>query len=474
MKATSHRFVDNARNALDDRRLQQALGNFTQTFPIKRQRVVDRLPEFDALRDLAVGIKNHVLENLDFYLEAFEAKVIETGGTVHWCRDATEARDTILALCQTAGAKTVAKSKSMIGEEIAINEHLEKHGIEAIETDLGEYIIQIRNESPSHILVPAIHLSGEDIARTFQDKHAELPPDRKLDEPESILREARAVLREKFLAADVGLTGANMLVAETGSVVVVTNEGNADLIMGLPKTHIVLASIEKVVPTLEDAATILRLLSRSATGQEITAYTSFVTGPKRQDEPDGPDTYHVILLDNGRTDMLADGFKEMLRCIRCGACLNHCPVYASVGGHAYGWVYSGPMGKVLTPNLLGAKDAADLPNASTFCGKCQEVCPMRIPLPDLMRRWRERQFRDRSPVVENRAGMKLWAWLARRPALYGRVMSALMGLLALFGRRRGRFRRLPLAGGWTGRRDFPAPEGRTFRSLWAERREKKP
>nr|MBC8157714.1 lactate utilization protein [Alphaproteobacteria bacterium] len=337
MEPTSHKFTQNARRAIGDDRLQAALANFTTTFPKKRLDVISRLPEFDDLRDEGVAIKKHVHANLDFYLERFEARVIEQGGTVHWCRDAQEARETIFGLCRAAGAKTVTKSKSMIGEEIAINEHLEAGGIEAVETDLGEYIIQIRGESPSHILVPAIHLTGEDIADTFKEKHTQLPADRDLGEPDAILREARAVLREKFLAADVGLSGANMLIAETGSVVVVTNEGNADLVMNLPKTHIVLASIEKVMPTLEDAATILRLLARSATGQDITAYTTFATGPARRGETDGPQDFHVVLLDNGRTEMLAGEFKDMLRCIRCGACLNHCPVYASVGGHAYGW-----------------------------------------------------------------------------------------------------------------------------------------
>lgn len=469
MEATSKQFVGNAREALKDSRLQAALGNFTRTFPEKRRRTVDRLPEFDALRDEGVALKNHVLGNLGFYLERFEARVIERGGQVHWCRDAAEARETILRLCREAGAKTVAKSKSMIGEEIAINDHLEEHGVSAVETDLGEYIIQIRKESPSHILVPAIHLTGDEIAETFREKHTELPADRALEEPEAILHEARAVLREKFLTADVGLTGANLLIAETGSAAVVTNEGNADLIMSLPKTHILLASIEKLVPTLEDAATILRLLARSATGQDITAYTSFVTGPRRADDPDGPQDFHVVLLDNGRTDMLGGEFRDMLRCIRCGACLNHCPVYAGIGGHAYGWVYSGPMGSVLTPNLLGAENAADLPNASTFCGKCQEICPMRIPLPDMMRHLRERQFQTHGPAAKGRMGLKLWALLARHPALYHRIMALGVGILGALGRKRGRFQNVPLAGGWTAGRDLPAPEGGTFQSLWAER-----
>lgn len=470
MESTSHRFPENARRALADERLRESLVSFTQSFPEKRRQVVGRLPEFDALRDEGVRIKNHVLAHLDFYLERLEAKVTAAGGIVHWCRDAAEARETILAICRAADAKTVTKSKSMIGEEIAINDFLEANGIRPVETDLGEYIIQIRGESPSHILVPAIHLKGPDIAETFRKTHTALPADRALDEPEAILREARAVLRGEFLAADVGLTGANMLVAETGSIVVVTNEGNADLIMSLPRIHVAVASLEKLVPTLDDAATLLRLLARSATGQDITAYTTFATGPRRPGDADGPEAFHLVLLDNGRSAMLGNEFREMLRCIRCGACLTHCPVYAGIGGHAYGWVYSGPMGSVLTPNLLGAHRAADLPNASTFCGKCEEICPMRIPLPGMMRRWRERQFAGHSPAAKGRGALKIWAFVARRPALYRRATALAVGLLALLAGRRGRFRRLPLASGWTGPRDLPAPQGRTFQSLWAERR----
>ena len=373
MRSTAATFEENAKKALADGKLRDALSRLSEGFPAKRRDAAARLPEFDALRDQARDIKNHVLAHLDFYLEAFEARVTALGGTVHWCRTGTEACDAVLAICRKAGARTVTKSKSMIGEEIAINEHLEKHGIEPIETDLGEYIIQLRQEPPSHIIAPAIHLTKKQIADTFRDKHRQLAPDRSLEEPRTLLEEARGELRDKFIAADVGLTGANMLIAETGSTVLVTNEGNADLTYSLPKVHVVIASLEKVVPTLEDATTILRVLARSATGQDMSVYTTFCTGPKRPGDLDGPDEFHVVLLDNGRTRMLGGEFHEMLRCIRCGACLNHCPVYKAVGGHAYGWVYSGPMGAVLIPGLIGLDEAGHLPNASTFCGKCEEV-----------------------------------------------------------------------------------------------------
>ena len=277
------------------------------------------------------------------------------------------------------------------------------------------------------------------------------------------------MLRPEFLAADVGITGANFLIAETGSSIIVTNEGNGDLTQILPRIHIVVTSIEKVVPTLEDAATLLRLLARSATGQEFSSYTTLSTGPRRPGDLDGPEQYHVVLLDNGRTDLLGGEFQDMLRCLRCSACLNHCPVYAAVGGHAYGWVYPGPMGAVLTPALVGLHEAGHLPNASTFCGRCESVCPVKIPLPKMMRHWREREFERRLSPPAYRSGLRLWAWLATRPALYHAFSSVASRVLGALGGGRGRFRHLPLAQGWTAVRDLPAPEGRSFQSLWAER-----
>ena len=474
MKSTSRSFEDNARKALVDADLQRALTKLSNGFPVKRRMAVERLPEFEGLRDAARAIKDDVLDNLDFYLERFEERVVEQGGHVHWCTDAAEARQVILAICQEAGARTVTKSKTMIGEEIAINEYLEANDITPVETDLGEYIIQLRGEPPSHIIAPAIHLSMNQVTETFRKSHHGLDPDRALTEPRDLLEEARAILRQKFLAADVGLTGANMLIAETGSIAVVTNEGNADLTMTLPRVHVVVASLEKVVPTLEDATTILRVLARSATGQETSVYTTFASGPRRPGDSDGPEEFHVVLLDNGRTALLGGELHEALCCIRCGACLNHCPIYGTIGGHAYGWVYSGPIGAVLTPALIGLEEAGDLPNASTLCGKCEEVCPMRIPLPKMLRHWRTRQFDRKLTPPVSRAALKAWAFLARRPALYQAVTGLAMRLLGALGRRRGSFRRLPLAGGWTAARDFPAPEGATFMAQWSRRKGSRP
>jgi L-lactate dehydrogenase complex protein LldF len=467
---TSQRFKDNAREALADAQLQRALGHVKSGFIGRRQAAIDRLPEFDALRDSARDIKNHVLAHLDLYLEAYEDKVRESGGHVHYARTAAEARDIILAICRAAGARTVTKGKSMIAEEIGLNAHLEAAGIAPVETDLGEYIIQLRGEIPSHIIAPSVHLNATQVEQDFRRVHTHLEPGRDLSEPVKLLGEARTVLRERFLAADVGITGANFLVAETGTSIIVTNEGNGDLTQILPDTHIVLASLEKLVPTLEDASQLLRVLARSATGQEMSVYTTLSTGPRRAGDVDGPANYHVVLLDNGRSSLLGSKFQPMLSCIRCGACMNHCPVYQAVGGHAYGWVYPGPMGAVLTPSLIGIDKSGHLPNASTFCGRCESVCPVRIPLPKLMRHWREREFERHLSPATVRSGLKTWGFLARRPLLYGVATRLAVGALALAGRAHGRFRWLPLARGWTATRDFPAPQGETFQARWRRER----
>jgi L-lactate dehydrogenase complex protein LldF len=470
--ATSPRFKDNARAALADPDLQNALKFVEVNFIARRREVADRLPEFEALRDSARDIKDHTLAHLDLYLEAYEERLTAQGGRLHYAVTAQDARQIILDICRDVGAKIVTKGKSMVAEEIGLNDFLEGNGVTPVETDLGEYIIQLRHELPSHIIAPAVHLTKAQIEDDFRRVHTHLPPDRNLVEPTSLLAEARAVLREKFLAADVGITGANFLVAETGTSVIVTNEGNGDLTQTLPKVHIVLASLEKLVPTLEDLAQLLRVLARSATGQEMSVYTTLSTGPRRADDPDGPGAYHVVLLDNGRSSMLGGEFRDMLRCIRCGACMNHCPVYHAVGGHAYGWVYPGPMGAVLTPSLIGIDQAGHLPNASTFCGRCEEVCPVRIPLPRMMRSWREREFERHLSPATVRSGLAVWAFFATRPRLYGLATAAAARLLAWAGRARGRFSWLPLASGWTRYRDFPAPQGETFQSRWKHRNDR--
>src|SRR5262245_13719350 len=469
MLATSHSFEANARAGLANDNLQRALGLMRTGFPQRRRLAVERLPEFEPLREIGKAIKDHTLEHLDFYLELFEENVLAAGGQVHWARTPDEARAAVLTICRSVDAKIVTKGKSMIAEEVGLNEYLEQNGITPVETDLGEYIIQLRHEPPSHLIAPAIHLMKEQVAGTFRAKHKALDPARSLAEARQLCDEARAVLRPQFLAADVGITGANFLVAETGSSIIVTNEGNGDLTQILPRVHIVMTSLEKLVPTVEDAATLLRLLARSATGQEFSSYTTVSSGPRRPGDLDGPGQYHVVLLDNGRTDLLGGEFQDMLRCLRCAACLNHCPVYAAVGGHAYGWVYPGPMGAVLTPALVGLHEAGHLPNASTFCGRCESVCPVKIPLPKMMRHWREREFAQGLSPPAYRSGLRAWAWLATRPTLYHAVTTLAGRVLGWIGGPRGHFRSLPLAAGWTAARDMPAPEGRSFHRMWTAR-----
>ncbi|MEO9788464.1 MAG: LutB/LldF family L-lactate oxidation iron-sulfur protein [Aurantimonas coralicida] len=469
MQITSHTFKANTVKALADVELQRALGHVEKGFIDKRQTAVDALPEFDALRDNAVAIKNHTLKHLDLYIEAYVAKVEASGGIVHFAEDADHARKIFLDIARKRNAKTVTKGKTMISEEIGLNAFLEENGIVPVETDLGEYIIQLRGEHPSHIIAPAVHVTRDQVEADFRRVHVDLDPNRNLVEPETLLGEARQILRRKYAEADIGVTGANFLIAETGSSVIVTNEGNGDLTQLLGKCHVVLASIEKLVPTLEDTAQILRILARSATGQDMSVYTTLSTGPKRDADLDGPEEYHVILLDNGRSNMLGTEFEEMLRCIRCGACMNHCPVYHAVGGHSYGWVYPGPMGAVLTPSLIGVDKSGHLPNASTFCGRCESVCPMRIPLPKMMRHWREKEFESHLQPRTQRTGLGVWAFFARRPALYRAAVSMAMPLLKLAAGRKRRFASLPLAGGWTKWRDLPAPEGRTFMQQYAQK-----
>ena len=466
MKSLAADFPSRANRALLDDNLRDALNRAKQGFVENRRVVFEQLPEQDEIRDQAREIKDHTLAHLDYYLEQFEVNVTKNGGQVHWASTPEEACDIVVDICRRRQAKRVIKGKSMISEEIALNDALAVAGLEVVETDLGEYIIQLAGEPPSHLIAPAIHKTREQITELFHTHHAKHGLGGRVTEIPDIVNQARTVLREAFLGADVGITGANFLVAQSGSSIIVTNEGNGDLCSTLPGVHIVTASIEKVVPTLEDAGTILRLLARSATGQEMSCYTTISTGPRRPGDLDGPEEYHVVLVDNGRSAMLGGEFKEMLRCIRCGACLNHCPVYGAVGGHAYGWVYSGPMGSVLTPLIVGLDGTKHLPNACTLNGRCAEMCPMSIPLPALLRKLRVREYERKLSSSRARMGLRGWAFLARRPRLYHLVMGLAVSLLGLLGGKSGRFRWLPMAAGWTASRDMPAPQGETFQSAY--------
>ncbi len=451
-------FKARAEGALANATLKVAIDRTTGTAERKRAAAVAAFPEFEAARARGRQIKDHVIAHLDHYLETFERNALASGSKVHWASSAEEATAIVVRICQAAGARSVTRAKSMLGEEIGLPHALADAGIERVETDLAEHIIQLAGETPSHIIWPAMHRTREQVAELFDAGHT--PPPAAHD-PASMVQSARHVLRTKFLTADVGISGANFLVADTGSICTVTNEGNAELTTTPPRIHIVTAGIEKLVPSTAHAFALLRLLVRSATGGELTQYTTFHCGPKRPGDADGPEEMHIVLVDNGRSRMLGDGFREMLRCIRCGACMNHCVVYRQIGGHAYGGVYPGPMGAVLTPVLQGLETARDLPFACTMNGRCAEVCPVGIPLPTLLRAWRGRSWsRDLEPQA-TRYGIGLWAGLARRPRLYRLASGIGVRLLALIGRG-GWIRSLPLAGGWTTHRDFPSPAGRTF------------
>lgn len=468
MGAEEHGFRDRASEALANANLQHSIGGLKGGFVAARARAVAAMPEYEAMREAGTAIKDHTLANLDYYLLRYEAEVVRRRGQVHWADDAEDACRIVRDICARVGAKTVTKGKSMVSEEIGLNQALEADGLEVLETDAGEYIVQLAKEAPSHIVMPTIHKTTSQIAALFEEHHRQYGFTERTEDAAQLIAQVRSVMREKFFAADVGITGANFLVAETGSNVIVTNEGNGDLTSTLARVHIVTAGIEKVVPTLNDTAVLLRLLARSALGMDVTSYVTYATGPRRPGDLDGPEAYHVVLIDNGRTKMLAGAYRPMLRCIRCGACMNHCPVYLSVGGHAYGWVYPGPMGAVLTPMIAGHEKAQELPHACTLNGRCEQVCPVKIPLPDMLRRLRHDQWEEGFIRGKARWGISAWAWLATRPVLYHTLTKFAVAIVGMAGRSRGRFHRLPLASGWTDGRDMPAPQGTTFHAAWAK------
>ena len=453
-------FKQAARAALRDAPLQQALHRARSGFVAKRAQAVRNCPDFEVWRDRARDVKDAALDNLDPLLATFEAAVHRQGGQLHHAADANAACQAIVAICREADARLIAKGKSMVGEEVGLNEALAAAGFEVIETDLGEYIIQLADEPPSHIIAPAVHKTRQQIADLFARHHTGLHGRRSA--VGDLVDEARQVLRAVFPAADVGITGANLLIAETGAGMLVTNEGNGDLCSSLPRVHIMIAGIEKIVPSMAEAADILQVLSRSATGQPITCYTSFYAGPKRAGDPEGPEQFHVVLVDNGRRALLNSEFRDILRCIRCGACMNHCAVYQSVGGHAYGSVYAGPVGSVLTPSLYGLAVAADLPQACTLNGHCADVCPVRIPLPGLLRQWRNRLHENAIGAATDRYGLAVFGWLARQVWAYRFCTRIVSWLLRTVSGRCGAIRRLPGAAGWVAYRDLPAPDERTF------------
>ncbi len=443
-----------------------------------RDKRVESIPEaiaeeFEQWREQAHRIKRHTLENLDHYLEKMEANLTARGGKVVYARSASEVGEFLARLASERQARLIVKSKSMTTEEIGLNESLEKEGIEAVETDLGEFIIQLAHERPSHIVAPALHKTRYQVAELFHEKlgveYEEVP------EKQTLI--ARRVLREKFLSADIGVTGANFLVADSGAIVIVENEGNARLSTTAPRVHVAIAGIEKLIPRAADLAVFLKILGRSATGQPLTVYTSFLSGPRRGEEIDGPDEFYLVVLDNGRTKLLADRTKrQSLYCIRCGACLNHCPIYRRIGGHSYPWVYSGPIGAMITPQFQGITEHPWLPFASSLCGACSEVCPVKIEIPRILLRLRHEIVKVKKREHTGRLEQwtfRFWAWVMKHPRLY--ELSTLFSTAITTEEGNGWLRRVPLAfnvgplKAWLSQRDLPRPPARSFRQLWRNR-----
>ncbi|WP_442762049.1 LutB/LldF family L-lactate oxidation iron-sulfur protein [Malikia spinosa] len=460
-------FHDRAQAALDDPTLKIAIDRTTGNAEKKRAVAVAAFPQFEAARDLGKRIKDHVVANLDHYLLEFERNAIASGAKVHWAATAEEASRIVVELCQQAKAKRVTRVKSMLGEEIGLPHALDEAGFERYETDLAEHIVQLAGDRPSHIVWPSMHRTREQVSALFKQSHQQPHTEETI---EAMVESARRELRDKFLTADVAISGANFLIADSGATCTVTNEGNAELTTSPPRVHIVTAGIEKLVPSLPHAFSLLRLLVRSATGAEVTQYTTFHCGPKQAGDLDGPEEFHIVLVDNGRSKMLADAsLREMLRCIRCGACMNHCVVFRQLGGHAYGGTYPGPMGAVLTPVLDGLEQSRELAHACTLNGKCQEVCPVQIPLPTLLRGWRDRSWRDGLEPTTTRIGLGLFTFVASRPWLYRLGQGLALRAMRLFGRQ-GWISRMPGLGAWTRHRDFPVPEASSFMAQYQRRK----
>lgn len=466
--------------AINDPKLRRALDRVASGFEVARlERIEEVTPDvWEVWKQEARDIKVHTLDHLDYYLDLLYTNVTAAGGHLHFAKDADQANEIVAHIARTRNVKVATKSKSMVSEELALNPVLEAIGVEVWETDLGEYIIQLAGETPSHLVAPALHKSKEDVAELFAEKLG-IPYDEDIFH---MAATAREVLRDKFMEADLGISGANFVVAETGTLVIFTNEGNGRLCTSAPRIHIGITGMEKVIPSLQDMAVFIRLLPRSATGQRITSYLSMITGPRRSDDEDGPEEFHLVLVDNGRSRMLADpALREALYCIRCGACLNICPVYQRIGGHAYGWVYPGPIGAVVTPNLIGLKQASKLPQASSLCGACREVCPVKIDIPRMLLDLRKKTAE--SPDKSERSAPIIERILAK---LYVRLMSSprTLAMAVTCGRFLQKVERivpfspltkdgkwikmapLPPLSRWTRSRDLPTLPKQTFHEVW--------
>jgi L-lactate dehydrogenase complex protein LldF len=453
--------------AAGDERLKASINNAVLRQYTGRQLCLTELPDADKLRELAGNIKQHAIENLDFYLEQLVANVERNGGKVHFASTADDARRIILDICKQTKASRVIKSKSMVSEEINLAHVMEAAGMDVVETDLGEFIVQISHDRPSHLVAPIVHKDKASIAKLFSEYFG-TPY---CDDPDALCQQARLFLRDKFRKADFGITGGNFLVAETGHVACVENEGNQRQSVSTPRILLSLVGIEKVVPRMVDLAVMLKLLSRSATGQPITVYNNIFGGPRAPGEKDGPEEFHLVLMDNGRTEILAsEEYRETLRCIRCGACLNACPIYRKIGGHAYGSVYPGPIGALITPLFQGLGNFKDLPQASSLCGACYEACPVKINIPRHLINMRRDIVNTHLNGFLERKVYRTWAWAMKSSLLYNTIGK----FQKLELRRRadddGWIKKLPkVASGWTQIRDMPAPAKRTFHQMWKKR-----
>ncbi len=472
MKSNTKDFRSAASRALADVRLQQAHEVVYNGFHNARIAAAAATENWEAQRDLGKAIKDHTIANLDYYLDMLATNVEKNGGKVYFARDAADANSYVRDIAQRNGVETVIKSKSMISEEMGLNHVLEVDGLEVVETDLGEYIVQLAGEAPYHIIAPAIHKTKEQVA----DLLAEESNTERRETAEQLTRQAREMLREVFQRADMSITGANFAVAETGSIVLVTNEGNGRMATSMPRIHVAVMGMEKLVPSAADLSVMLRILIRSATGQRISCYVTMVNGPRAHDEEDGPEEFHLMIMNNGRDRLLRDeSLREALNCIRCGACMNSCPVYRKVGGHSYGWVYPGPIGSIVSPVLTGLKDGAKLPAASSLCGACHDVCPVKINIPRMLLELRS-QTAEGDPDPTQRAsgfGERL-TWKAWRQGMMSRSRfeagSSVGKIVSAPLKRDGWIKKVPPPiSGWTDSRDFPAPATKTFGKWFAER-----
>ena len=470
-------------HALADFEMHRALATARHKFTSARRAAVSHYNErgdFEALRAEGKATRDDAIARMPELLETFSARAEAHGSHVLWAADAARACEFIVHIARQHNATTAIKSKSMVSEEIFLNDALTAAGIAPVETDLGEFILQLQDEKPVHLVAPAMHKTRASVARLFAEKLPGVRVPANADIP-TLTRLAREHLRQQWLQADIGISGANFLAADSGAAVIVTNEGNGGMVTTFPRIHITLASIDKVVPSLQHIPALLALLTRSATGQHITNYIDLTAGNRRataKEDDAAPAHHYIVLLDNGRSRLRASNYREMLRCIRCGACMNHCPVYHTIGGHAYGSVYMGPMGQVLTPALVGLDKAADLPAAATLCGACEVVCPVKIPLPNLMRRLRQDAVRQRITRRRDRWLMRAWVFCASRPAVYAFATRWVVRVLRLLSKRDAngerRVRSLAPFAAWTGGRDMVVPPvAKTFRDLWREKQRAK-